>query len=67
MNSKGYLVLKGRLRDNDDHEFLLALDTDKEGDAWAKCGYNKKGDWVVIELRHSLSYGTKDSLLEGRL
>lgn len=67
MNSEGYLVLKGRVRDNDDHEFMLSLDTDKEGDAYAKCGYNNKGDWVVLELRHTLSYGNKDSLFEGRV
>ena len=67
IDSNGYLVLKGKLRDNDDHKFLLSLDTDKKGDTFAKCGYNHKGDWVVMELRHNLSYGSNDSLFEGRV
>ena len=67
LDNNGYLILKGKLRDNDDHKFLLALDTDKEGDTYAKCGYNNKGDWVVIELRHNLSFGKTDSLMEGRV
>ena len=50
MNSEGYLILKGRLRDNDDHEYFLALETDS-GESYIKCGYNGKGDWVEIEIR----------------
>ena len=67
MSPNGYLILKGKLRDNDDHHFIMSLDTDKKGDTFAKCGYNDKGDWVVVELRHNLSYGNNDSLFEGRV
>ena len=48
--STGHFVLKGRLRDNDDHEYFLALETDS-GESYIKCGYNGKGDWVEIEVR----------------
>ena len=37
----------GRIRDNDDHNYFLSIETEKL-ESKANCGYNEKGDLVII-------------------
>ena len=57
VDQKGCLVLKGRLRDNDHHNYLLTIESDKKSYTHSRISHDKKGDWVILEFGESVNYG----------
>lgn len=50
-------MLKGRLRDNDHHNYLLTIESDKKSYTHSRISHDKKGDWVILEFSESVNYG----------
>lgn len=55
-NSNGRIILVGKMRDNDDPKYYVALNTEK-GKTTVEVGHNQTGDWVVLELRELIHSG----------